>query len=178
MMRIFQVTGYSGSGKTTLLTHWVRHLSDRGVKVSVIKHHGHGGALIRGDREKDSGRLREAGAASTVAISPGEFQWIGTEPPPLKEMIDLIARTGPDVILIEGYKREAYPKAVIVQNESDRGLVTKSTNVKAVICREKQDEDYFASGSFEALSTHPMEDTVKALTKILFGDDTDDLAAL
>lgn len=50
---VITVTGWSNSGKTTFATRVVDLLSDMGIRVGVIKHHGHktGGVDVEG---KDS----------------------------------------------------------------------------------------------------------------------------
>src|SRR5260370_7369488 len=66
-MKVIGLAGWSGAGKTTLLTRVIPHLTERGLRVSVIKHAHHGFDVdVPG---KDSWRHREAGAAEVLVSS-------------------------------------------------------------------------------------------------------------
>ncbi|TMW71481.1 molybdopterin-guanine dinucleotide biosynthesis protein B [Alteribacter natronophilus] len=170
---IFQVTGYSNSGKTTLITDWTGCLIELGYVVSVIKHHGHDDTpLASGDEQKDTGSYRRAGAESTLVVSGREFQWTGSNPPPLPTLVKLMKFTGPDIILIEGYKTENYPKAVILRGPEDSELLRKSTSIEAVLCPGEKEKDALAQHGIEALPLTRREEVLTALTTILTGDDT------
>lgn len=63
---VITVTGWSNSGKTTFVTRVVGLLTDMGVRVGVIKHHGHktGGVDVEGkDSWKYAPSRRESGRA-------------------------------------------------------------------------------------------------------------------
>jgi molybdopterin-guanine dinucleotide biosynthesis protein B len=110
---IFGVVGWKNSGKTTLMANLVREVSRRGFAVSVIKH-----AHERFDIDhpgRDSFKLREAGARQIALSSPRRFalmRELGNEPElPFEE---IRAYLGPsDLVLVEGFKREAFPKIEI-----------------------------------------------------------------
>lgn len=120
---IFQISGYQNSGKTTLCLKLIEHLSACGLKIATIKHHGHGGKPEVLET-KDSGRHILAGAAVTLVEGGGRIliqaeqkQWS------LEEEVELLSFFKPDVILIEGYKNEKYPKAVILRDDGDLELL-------------------------------------------------------
>ena len=118
-MKIFGIAGFSGSGKTTLIERVIPQLTGRGLKVAVIKHTHHDFDMDRPG--KDSWRVREAGAA-TVLLSSDHRTALLTEhrdtPPTLA---DLLAKLPPcDLVLIEGYKREAIPKLEVHRAVSDQ----------------------------------------------------------
>lgn len=133
---IFQVAGFQNSGKTTLSLKLIERLSALGLKVATIKHHGHGGKPEVSDR-KDSVQHVSAGAAASLVAGEGRIiiqaeqkEWS------LEEEIELLTFFAPDVILIEGYKKKSYDKAVIIRNEADLELLQSLDGVKIIFYRE------------------------------------------
>lgn len=107
---VLAVVGWSGSGKTTLLEFLVGALARRGLRVNIVKHSHHD--IVLEPPQKDSARLRMAGAAEVMIASPYRYAIMrelrGEEEPSLGEQL---ARLGPaDLTLVEGYKWEALPK--------------------------------------------------------------------
>jgi molybdopterin-guanine dinucleotide biosynthesis protein B len=112
-LKIFGFAGWSGSGKTTLIEKLIPELIGAGLRVSLIKHAHHDFDIDQPG--KDSWRHRQAGA-SEVLISSGQ-RWAlmhelrGVQEPTLEEHL---ARLSPcDLVLVEGFKREAIPKLEI-----------------------------------------------------------------
>ncbi|KLA02097.1 molybdopterin-guanine dinucleotide biosynthesis protein B [Bacillus cereus group sp. MYBK77-1] len=129
---ILQIVGYQNSGKTTLVEKIVHALAERKIKVATIKHHGHGG--FPEVAQKDSERHRKAGAfvssvegAGLLSLSSLREEWS------LQEIIRLYEFFEVDIILIEGYKKESYPKVVLLRSEEDVELLHKVENIVAVI---------------------------------------------
>ncbi|WP_096435763.1 molybdopterin-guanine dinucleotide biosynthesis protein B [Alteribacter populi] len=150
---VIQVTGYSNSGKTTLVSQWIKYLNDKGLQVSVIKHHGHSGEpLVVGDEGKDSESFRRAGATDSLVVSDTEFHWIGglAKKPSLSTLISWVSDTDPDVILVEGFKMERYPKIVLVRDWQDRLLIEESSNVNVIVCWREEDRRFFQTKGYEA----------------------------
>lgn len=117
MTAILGFCGASGSGKTQLLAGVVGALSARGLRVGVIKHHGHGDALPRPAEEagKDTTRLAEAGAVRVALAHAGGLRLEATDlggdaPRALAQrlMPDL------DMVLVEGFKTAALDKIEVV----------------------------------------------------------------
>ena len=109
-MRVFGLAGWSGSGKTTLVTRLVPELARRGFSVSTLKHAHHDFDVDQPG--KDSWRHREAGAREVMVASDQRWALMhehrGAPEPALGA---LIRRMSPvDLILVEGFKREALPK--------------------------------------------------------------------
>jgi len=107
---VLAVVGWSGSGKTTLLEFLVAGLAGRGLRVNIVKHSHHD--IVLEPPQKDSARLRMAGAAEVMIASPYRYAIMrelrGDEEPRLAEQL---ARLAPaDLTLVEGYKWEALPK--------------------------------------------------------------------
>ncbi|MGN5649276.1 molybdopterin-guanine dinucleotide biosynthesis protein B [Bacillus sp. Brlt_9] len=129
---ILQIVGYQNSGKTTLVEKIVHTLAERKMKVATIKHHGHGG--FPEVAQKDSERHRKAGAvvssvegAGLLSLSSLREDWS------LQDIIRLYEFFEVDTILIEGYKKESYPKVVLLRSAEDVELLHKVENIVAVI---------------------------------------------
>ncbi|PAE39367.1 molybdopterin-guanine dinucleotide biosynthesis protein B [Bacillus sp. 7884-1] len=130
---IFQVVGYQNSGKTTFILKLIELLKNEGIKSVTIKHHGHGG---RPDviPQKDSSRHLKAGALAALVEGDGRLVLQVDESfLTLDEQIRFMDFFQPDIILIEGHKKQAYPKLLILRNENDLSLITYVTNIKAVL---------------------------------------------
>jgi molybdopterin-guanine dinucleotide biosynthesis adapter protein len=133
---VFQITGYQNSGKTTLISSLIKGLKQfANLEVAVLKHHGHGGTPSL--PEKDSARHFETGAVASLVEGSGQIQLHARVPEnqngPLPQLIELLKNFGPDVILIEGYKKEKFPKTVIIKQESDLELLSIITNIRALV---------------------------------------------
>lgn len=105
--------GYSGSGKTTLLTQLIVILRERGYQLGVIKHAHHQFDIDYPG--KDSYELRHAGASQMLVASQYRWALISETPqqdhdPQLGELIPKLDCNGLDLILVEGFKHETYPK--------------------------------------------------------------------
>lgn len=108
-MRVLGITGGSGSGKTTLIVALLPLLRAAGLSVSTLKHAHHGFDIDRPG--KDSHGHREAGAREVLVATAERWALLhenaGAEP----TLAELLARFAPvDLVLVEGYKREPFPK--------------------------------------------------------------------
>jgi molybdopterin-guanine dinucleotide biosynthesis protein B len=112
-MRVFGFAGYSGSGKTTLIENVIPLLVGRGLRVSLVKHAHH--AFDVDQPGKDSYRHRQAGASEVMLTSSKRWvllHEIGDQPEP--ELPEQLARMSPcDIVLVEGFKKQAMPKLEI-----------------------------------------------------------------
>ncbi len=122
-MRILGLAGWSGSGKTTLLVGLVPALAARGVTVSTVKHAHHDVDIDRPG--KDSYRHREAGAVEVVLSTAKRWALVrelrGAPEPSVDE---LVARLAPvDLVLVEGFKRDAHPKIEVHRPETGLPLL-------------------------------------------------------
>jgi molybdopterin-guanine dinucleotide biosynthesis adapter protein len=129
---IFQVAGYQNSGKTTFLSKVISDLSAEKWKVVTLKHHGHGGQpdLLN---SKDSSKHIDAGAIASLVEGEGRMVLHAEQPSwELTEQIQLVSFFNPDFILIEGHKREDFPKMVLIRDEDDLQLLNELTNIKVI----------------------------------------------
>jgi molybdopterin-guanine dinucleotide biosynthesis protein B len=109
-MRVFGLAGWSGSGKTTLLARLIPVLVGRGVRVSTIKHAHHGFDIDTPGKDSHTHRL--AGATEVLVASSRRWALMHelrdeTEPT-LAALLGQLALV--DLVLIEGFKRDAHPK--------------------------------------------------------------------
>ncbi|MZR32441.1 molybdopterin-guanine dinucleotide biosynthesis protein B [Sneathiella litorea] len=117
-MNIIGISGWSGNGKTTLLTRLIPALKARGFKVSTIKHAHHKFDIdVPG---KDSYRHREAGAEEVLISSSNRWALMHENHDNGEAHLeDLIARMAPvDILLVEGFKSESFPKIEVWRQES------------------------------------------------------------
>jgi molybdopterin-guanine dinucleotide biosynthesis protein B len=103
---------FSGTGKTTLLTQTIPILKHYGLRIGLIKHSHHNFQIDQPG--KDSFRLRAAGATSVMLVSTHRRAII-TEitperEPRLDDQLKLFDQSELDLILVEGFKAEQFPK--------------------------------------------------------------------
>ena len=105
MIPIISIVGKSNAGKTTLIEKLIPELKRRGYRVATIKHDAHRFEIDHPG--KDSYRHFHAGADWTVIGSPDKIASVRRLDQELS--LDEIAAqiSGVDLILTEGYKREA-----------------------------------------------------------------------
>ena len=103
---------FSGTGKTTLLTRLLPLLKAGGLRIGVIKHSHHRFEIDKPG--KDSYELRKAGAEQMLISSPHRWALVvekdqGREPR-LAEELNRLDQGALDLILVEGFKQESFPK--------------------------------------------------------------------
>ena len=109
---ILGFAAFSGTGKTTLLAQTIPVLKHHGLRIGLIKHSHHNFQIDQPG--KDSFRLRAAGASPVMLISTHRRAII-TEitperEPRLDEQLKLFDQSELDLILVEGFKAEQFPK--------------------------------------------------------------------
>ncbi len=119
-MRVIGLAGWSGAGKTTLIVKLIPVLRARGLTVSTLKHAHH--AFDIDKPGKDSFLHREAGATEVLVASANRFALMhelrGAPEPRLAE---LLVRLGPvDLVLVEGFKRDAHAKIEIFRAANEK----------------------------------------------------------
>jgi molybdopterin-guanine dinucleotide biosynthesis protein B len=139
MRRVFGITGWKNSGKTTLTEKLVTELVRRGWTVSTVKHAHHDFDIDKPGA--DSFRHRQAGATEVAIVSGRRWALmheLRNEDEP--KLDDILARLGPsDIVLVEGYKREAHKKIEARRLEAkDRTpLSANDPNIVAVAADHK-----------------------------------------
>lgn len=132
-MRLYGVVGWKNAGKTGLMERLVADITGRGYSVSTVKHAHH---VFDVDQPgKDSYRHRSAGATEVLLASRKRFALMhelrDAEEPLLAELLAKLAPV--DLVLIEGYKRDAHPKVEAFRAETGNPLIAQNDEtVKAV----------------------------------------------
>ncbi|MFX3634697.1 MAG: molybdopterin-guanine dinucleotide biosynthesis protein B [Candidatus Pristimantibacillus sp.] len=125
---VYQIVGYKNSGKTSLICRLIHLYTEQGKQVAVIKHDGH--SFEADPQGSDTHRLRDAGAAWS-AITSNERTAIVMET--AASIGDLINEAPlHDLLLVEGFKQERYPKLVLIRDEKDEALACRLHSVTAV----------------------------------------------
>jgi molybdopterin-guanine dinucleotide biosynthesis protein B len=122
-MRIIGLAGWSGSGKTTLITKLIPRLIARGISVSTLKHAHHGFDLDQPG--KDSFFHRAAGASEVIISSANRWAILHElRGQPEWDLATLMGKMSPvDLVLVEGFKRDAFPKLEIHRIANGKPLI-------------------------------------------------------
>src|SRR5437868_12062197 len=122
-MRLIGLAGWSGAGKTTLIAAVIPVLVGRGLSVSTVKHAHH--AFDVDKPGKDSYVHREAGASEVLVASDQRFALMrelrGAPEPALAELLGRLAPV--DLVLVEGFKRDAHPKLEVHRVATDKAFI-------------------------------------------------------
>jgi molybdopterin-guanine dinucleotide biosynthesis protein B len=132
-MKVIGIAGWSGAGKTTLLTRVIPRLAARGLSVSTIKHAHH--AFDIDQPGKDSHTHRVAGATEVLVSSANRFALMHElRGAPELALGALLEKLSPvDLVLVEGFKREAHPKLEVYRASVGKPLLTPDDpNIVAV----------------------------------------------
>jgi molybdopterin-guanine dinucleotide biosynthesis adapter protein len=138
------VSTKSGAGKTTLIEGIIRDLKSKNYKVGILKHDVQKFQIDYPG--KDSYRFTEAGADSVVIDSPSKLAMIQNiyREKSIDEILQLF--NNENIIIVEGFKNNSYPKIEVHRKETDSSLLCKSpqfdyTNIIAVASDEVLDMD-------------------------------------
>ncbi len=128
---------YSGTGKTTLIKEIVEILKKSNYRVSVIKHAHHNFDIDHPG--KDSYEIRKSGAENMLISSQKRYALIHendhNEELCLSDLIKVFDNLKHDIILVEGFKAESFPKIELYRKEvsNNRGLLSQEDqNIIAV----------------------------------------------
>jgi len=132
-MKVIGIAGWSGAGKTTLLTRVIPRLTARGLRVSTVKHAHH--AFDVDQPGKDSHTHRMAGATEVLVSSANRFALMhelrGAPEWTLDALLDKLSAV--DLVLVEGFKREAHPKLEVYRAAVGKPLLyPEDTNIVAI----------------------------------------------
>lgn len=130
---IVSIVGRSNTGKTTLIEKMIPELNRRGYRVATVKHTVHGFDI---DREgKDSWRHKKAGARITVIASQDKVALLEDvdRDYEIEELRNKYI-TGVDIILVEGFKKNPFPKIEVIRSGlKQEPLRAQEDNLIAVV---------------------------------------------
>lgn len=116
---------WSGTGKTTLLRQVLPLLRAQGLRVGMLKHAHH--AFDIDHPGKDSYELRKAGAEQMLIASSRRWALMVEAPiegdVSLWNMLAQLRRESLDVILVEGFKHERFPKIELHRADEGKPLL-------------------------------------------------------
>ena len=121
-MRVYGVIGWKNSGKTSLMERLVFEITGRGFSVSTVKHVHH--TVDLDQPGKDTWRHRQAGAREVVLASADRLAILVEHRGPEPELPAVLARLAPvDLVLVEGYNRDAHAKVEVWRAETGHPLI-------------------------------------------------------
>lgn len=124
---IISIAGKQNAGKTTLIKDLIPKLKEQGYRVGTLKYN------IRKfdiDHEgKDTYRYYHSGADSVAISSQNEFVVMKKTVNPLTlHEIKETHFNDVDVVLVEGYREDDYPRIRIVDPQDTKTVITDSQN--------------------------------------------------
>ena len=160
-MKILGVTGWSGAGKTTLLVKLVPILTERGLRVSTVKHAHH--AFDVDKPGKDSYLHRTAGATEVLISSASRWALMHenreNDEPGLEQILDRM--TPVDLVLVEGFKSEGHDKIEIHRNSINKPLLCRENRSFIALAANYQPENlgipYLDLNNVEAIANFIMD---------------------
>jgi len=133
---------FSGTGKTTLIEQLIPLLIEQGLRIALVKHSHHD---IEMDKPgKDSYRLRKAGASQVVLAGTHRsicfHEHEHAHDSELSEQLALLNTQCLDLVLVEGYRDQAFPKIELHRSVLQKPfLYPTDTNIIALVCDQSVD---------------------------------------
>ncbi|MCA0757802.1 molybdopterin-guanine dinucleotide biosynthesis protein B [Paenibacillus sp. N4] len=125
---IVQIVGYKNTGKTTMVCRLTERFKQAGYKVATVKRDAHDFQMDTPGT--DTWKHQEAGADFTAITSSARTAILKQHPETLQQLIGQLAEA--DVILVEGFKTEPYPKIIMLRTEADLELLRQCSHAIAV----------------------------------------------
>jgi molybdopterin-guanine dinucleotide biosynthesis protein B len=125
---VFGVTGWKNAGKTTLTERLVAEFVRRGWRVATVKHAHHAADIDT--PATDSFRHRAAGATEVALVTGERYAIMREQQEPT--LAEVLARLAPaDLVLVEGFKRDAHPK-IEVRSDDTRPMDVAAHTIVAI----------------------------------------------
>jgi len=128
---------FSGTGKTTLLEQLIPLLVKQGLRVALVKHSHHN--IEMDTPGKDSYRLRKAGASQVVLAGTERsicfHEYEQAHDSQLIEQLALLNTNCIDLVLVEGYRDQAFPKIELHRSILNKPfLFPNDPNIIGLVC--------------------------------------------
>ncbi|HEY54267.1 MAG TPA: molybdopterin-guanine dinucleotide biosynthesis protein B [Caldilineae bacterium] len=132
---VVSIVAKSGSGKTTFIEKLLPALKARGLRVGVIKHHGH--PTLFDLPGKDTYRHFQAGADVVVGASAAQVA-VFRRQDGAADLDAVIAEhfAGLDLVLTEGFKRGPYPKIEVHRAARSSEILCDPSELLAIVTDE------------------------------------------
>lgn len=120
------VSTKSGTGKTTLIEALIKIFKNKNYTIGILKHDAHKFEI---DKEgKDSYRFSQAGADNVIIASSEKLAMVQMlkQEKSVEEIINLFGDL--DIVLVEGFKSNDYPKIEVHRKGVDDNLLCKNPN--------------------------------------------------
>ncbi|PKG38207.1 molybdopterin-guanine dinucleotide biosynthesis protein B [Psychromonas sp. Urea-02u-13] len=132
---------FSGTGKTTLLEKLIPLLCEQGLNIALVKHSHHNIELDKPG--KDSYRLRKAGACQLLLAGTERavifHEYGDKQDKKLIEQLRLLDCEQLDLVLVEGYRDEAFNKIELHREACEKPfLFPTDASIIALACDVKQ----------------------------------------
>lgn len=133
---------FSGTGKTTLIEQLIPLLIKQGLRIALVKHSHHD---IEMDKPgKDSYRLRKAGASQVVLAGTHRsicfHEHEEAHDSQLSEQLALLNTQALDLVLVEGYRDQAFPKIELHRSVLQKPfLYITDANIIGLVCDQPTD---------------------------------------
>lgn len=153
---VVTVTGFSNSGKTTFLTEVVSLLAAQGLRVGVVKNHGHAQGGV--DQEgKDSWKYAQAGANPVVLSASAQYAIFTSTPETPATRDELVARIADDVdlVIVEGFSTAAEGAVEVSRTATGKGPKLADEERIALV---SDDEELRARTSAQGKPVFDMDD--------------------
>ena len=138
-MKIFGIVGLKNSGKTYFAQKIISTMSYKNIKVASIKHAHHNFDIDIPN--SDSYLHRKAGSQQVIISSSKRWAKISEIQNTLEKTLDelIIELDRPEVVIVEGYKQNLYPKIEILKESqiSSTFMFSYLKNVVAIISNKK-----------------------------------------
>ncbi|WP_051305515.1 molybdopterin-guanine dinucleotide biosynthesis protein B [Desulfogranum mediterraneum] len=135
MIPILSFIGWHNSGKTTIASRVVRHLTEAGYSVGVIKSSKESG--IAADQPgTDTHGYARAGAAQVMLVTPDQL--LLRSPSPTQDLLQLVALhfSTMDLVLVEGFKHHPALAKIEVHRRGTDFLHLQVEQVVALVAAE------------------------------------------
>lgn len=136
---ILGFAAWSGTGKTTLIKELIPALKEKGIRVGVIKHAHHQFDIDHPG--KDSYEIRKSGADQMLICSGKRWALMVEQDqgdrPSLHHMLSQMDHSLLDLVLVEGFKKEPFPKIELHRKAVGKPLLhPEDSHIIACACDE------------------------------------------